>query len=162
MNSESKIYEITQMMSDNKVIKGDVNQAANMVKTMLSEKYIAPITNAIAAENKKARKNPTREARLLDALKPFMDRKSHDAVNKTIDMLHMMETLRGISAQLPKNAFVPRSHDYNREAPVAAASGDASLRADGVYDVDEKCMEHKAAPGLMPIFAVMALAVLVK
>ena len=162
MNNESKIYEITQMISDNKVIKGDVNQAANMVKTMLSDKYIKPITKAIAAENKRVRKNPTREARLLDALKPFMDHKSHDAVNKTIDMLHMMETFRGITAQLPKNAYVPRNRNYESETSVAAASGDASLRADGVYDVDEKCMEHKAAPSLMPIFAVMALAVLAK
>ena len=155
MTRESKIYEITQMMSDNKVIKSDVNQAANMVKAMLNEKYVTPIAKAIAAENKKVRKNPTREARLLDALKPFMDHKSHDAVNKTIDMLHMMETLRGITAQLPKKAYVPGG----RVASVAAASGDASLRSDGVYDVDEKCMEHNAAPSLMPIFAVvMALA----
>ena len=158
MSRESKIYEITQMMSDNRVIKGDVNQAANMVKSMLSEKYITPITKAIAAENKKVRKNPTREARLLDALKPFMDHKSHDAVNKTIDMLNMMETLRGITSQLPKKAYVP----MERMPPVAAASGDASLRADGVYDVDEKCMEHKAVPRLTPIFAIMALAVLAK
>ncbi|MDR2183575.1 MAG: hypothetical protein LBE55_05320 [Clostridiales bacterium] len=155
MVQESKIYEITQMMSDNKVIRGDVNQAASMVKDMLSEKYITPITKAIAAENKKARKNPTREARLLDALKPFMDHKSHTVVDKTIDMLHMMETLRGISAQLPNNAHIP-----GHMAPLAAASGDASLRGDGVYDVDERCMEHKTAPRLMPIFAIMALAVL--
>ena len=158
MNSENRIYEITQMMSDNKVIRGDVNQAANMVKNMLSEKYLTPITKAIAAENKKARKNPTREARLLDALKPFMDHKSHEAVNKTLDMLHMMETLRGISAQLPENAYVPGGS----AASVEAASGDASLRTDGVYDVDEKCMEYKAAPSLMPVFAVMALAAFVK
>jgi len=158
MTGESKIYEITQMMSDNQIIKGDVNQAATMVKTMLSDKYIAPITKAIAAENKRARKNPTREARLLDALKPFMDHKSHDAVNKTIDMLHMLETMRGISAQLPKNAYVPAAG----ATPVAAASGDASVHGDGVYDVDEKCMEYKAAPSLMPIIAVMALATLAR
>jgi len=154
MAGESRIYEITQMMSDNKVIKGDVNQAASMVKNMLSEKYLAPITKAIAAENKRAKKNPTREARLLEALKPFMDNKSHDAVNKTIDMLHMMETMRGISAQLPKNAYEAKGHDTTLQA----GSGDASLRADGVYDIDEKCMEHKAQPSLMPIFAMMALA----
>jgi len=154
MDRASKIYEITQMMNDNQVIKGDMSQAANMVKSMLSEKYLAPINKAIAAENKRARKNPTREARLLDALKPFMDHKSHDAVNKTIDMLHMMETLRGISAQLPKSAYTPMNHVPN----LAAASGDASLRDDGVYDVDEKCMEYKQTPNLMPIFCMMALA----
>ena len=159
MSSESKIYEITQMMSNNQVIKGDVNQAANMVRTMLSEKYISPITKAIAAENKKAKKNPTREARLLEALKPFMDHKSHDAVNKTIDMLHMMETLRGISAQLPKAAYVPAAA---HASSVAAASRDASMHDDGVYDVDDKCMEYKSAPSLMPIFAMMALASLSK
>ena len=153
MSSESKIYEITQMMSDNRLIRGDVNQAAGMVRAMLSEKYITPITKAIAAENKRVRKNPTREARLLDALKPFMDHKSHDAVNKTIDMLHTIETMRGITAQLPKAAYVPGT----RAASVSAASQDASLHGDGVYDVDENCMEHKNKPNLVPLFAMMAL-----
>ena len=158
MSNESKIYEITQMMGDNQVIKGDVSQAANMIKAMLSEKYITPITRAVAAENKKARKNPTREARLLEALKPFMDYKSHDAVNKTIDALHMMETLRALSSHMPKGSYTPKRHVG---AASVAAAGDTSLRGDGVYDMDDRCMEHKNKPNLAPILAVMALACLV-
>ncbi|MCL2377109.1 MAG: hypothetical protein FWC76_06920 [Defluviitaleaceae bacterium] len=157
MSNENKIYEITQMMSNNQIIKGDVNQAADMIKAMLSEKYIKPITKAVAAENKRVKKNPTREARLLDALKPFIDYRSHETVNKTIDMLHMMETLRGLSSQMPKNEYKPLRH---MGGGVAAASGDASLHDDGVYDVDERCAGHKNTPNLAPIFAIMALACL--
>jgi len=153
MSNENKIYEITQMMSNNQVVRGDVNQAADMVKAMLSEKYIKPITKAVAAESKRVRKNPTREARLLDAMKPFIDYRSHDTVNKTIDMLNMMETLRNLSPQMPQNAYVPKRH-----VGITATSEDASLRNDGVYDVDERCAEYKNTPNLAPIIAMIALA----
>ena len=154
MSSENKIYEITKMMADNRVIKGDVNHAANMVKTMLSEKYVAPITRAIGAENKKVRKNPSREARLLEAVKPFMDGERHPALNRAIDALHMVETLRGLSDQMPKSVHLtPKG--------ITAAGlglGGGSVHEDGIYDMDERCASHQGQMPLMPIFVVMAMA----
>jgi len=142
------------MMSDNQLIKGDVNQAASMIKSMLNEKYIAPISRAIASENKKARKNPGREARLLDALKPFMDAKTHEAADRTINMLFMMETFRGLSSQLPRGAYVPPKP----MAQLSTAVQESSLRDDGIYDMDERCLQHKKMPTLAPIFVMIALA----
>ena len=154
MSNENKIYEITQMMSDNQVIRGDVSQAAGMIKAMLSEKYLNPITRAITAENKRARKNPCKEVRLLDALKPFMDAKNHQAVDKTIDALYMAETLRGLSAKLPNRPPV-RQHKPN--ASIVNALADDSIHEDGIYDVDERCAAYSGRPSLSPFFVIMAL-----
>ena len=186
MSTENKIYEITKMMSDNQIIKGDVNQAADMIRAMINEKYIMPIVNAVDMENEKARKNPGKEVRLLNALKPFVASNSHNSVDKAIDMLHMVETLKGLSAQLPERHIERRGQRYNEgyaggynegqnggynerynegyvERPAVMAAGmaqglaDASLHSDGVYDIDQRCVKHRAAPGLMPFLAIMML-----
>ena len=162
MANENKIYEITQMISDNQVIQGDVNHAAGMIRAMLSEKYISPITRAINAENKRVRKNPCREARLLDALKPFTNQQNQQTLEKAIDTLHMLETMRGLSKQMPNN-----NHSYNSNLfqPLAAANiqghnqvtADNSYKEDGIYDIDEKCMGHQSQIPLMPIILIMSL-----
>ena len=149
MSGENKIYEITQMMNDNQVIRGDVNHAAGVIKAMLNEKYIAPITRAIAAENKKARKNPCKEARLLAALKPFVDARSHSNLEKAIDVLYMAETFRGLTGNMPK--------PQNFRQTMAANVQDASVHGDGVYDVDQQCIEFKRQSPFAPIFILMAL-----
>jgi len=154
MSNENKIYEITQMMSDNQVIRGDVSQAAGMIKAMLSEKYLNPITRAITAENKKARKNPCKEARLLDALKPFMDDKNHQAVDKTIDALYMAETLRGLSANLPVRTPI---RQHKPASSFVNALADDSVHEDGIYDVDARCAAYAGKPPLSPFFVMMAL-----
>ena len=152
MSQENKIYEITQMMSDNQIIRGDVNHAAGMIKAMLSEKYIAPITRAINTENKKARKNPCKEARLLAALKPFMDPSNHAALDNAIDALYMAETFRGLTGHLP----TPRHHAPPRQTHAAHVQ-DASIHDDGVYDIDQRCAQFKNQPSLTPIFLLMAM-----
>ena len=153
MSQENKIYEITQMMSDNQIIRGDVSHAAGMVKAMLSEKYIAPITRAIAAENKKARTSPSREARLLAALKPFVDAGSHETLERAIDMLHMAETFKGLTKNMPAHQ---RPYAAQRQTH-AAHMQDASIHEDGVYDVDQRCVGFKSQSPLAPIFLLMAM-----
>ena len=156
MSDGNKIYEITQMMGNNQVIRGDVNQAAGVIRAMLNEKYITPITKAIAAENRKVRKNPCKEARLLDALKPFVDVSNHETLEKTIEALYMIETLRGLSSNIPKVAVAP-----NQKTRAASLSPqDSSVHTDGIYDIDERCFEHKRHQPLMPIIAIMALCAL--
>ena len=68
-------------------------------------------------KSKHARKNPSREARLLHALKPFMAQANHKALDDTVDMLHLMETMRSISV--------------------------TSIQPSGIYDVDEECLRKK-------------------
>ena len=149
------IYEITQKISDNSVIKGDVNHAADLIKSMINEKYITPIQQAIAAENEKARTNPSREARLLDAIKPFVDARQHDALDRTIDTIYLMQTLQGLRRHMPQQQAalpVPPHTD------IYAAAHDPSIHNDGIYDIDDRCVEQHRHSPLMPIFVMLAMA----
>jgi len=166
-NQSYEVMEFTQMMSDNQQIRGDVNQAADMVRNMFSEKYLSPITKAIATENQKARKNPCKEARLLEALKPFIDHNNHAGINAAVDALYMIETLRGLRSGLPAQ-FAPaagktvvsqstnqnpggRGRGWGRNVGNRNASQninensnrDTSIQDDGVYDIDQTCIRQR-------------------
>jgi len=156
--SENKIYEITQMMSDGRVIQGDVNHAAGMIKSMLNEKYVAPFARAISVENARSRKNPGKEARLLEAIKPFVDTRRHDALERAIDALHTMETLRGLNKQMPRPVYQAQTPPQTLRRTEGDFVQDASVREDGVYDVDDRCMGFRGQPTLMPLLMFMAMA----
>ena len=156
--SENKIYEITQMMSDGRVIQGDVNHAAGMIKSMLNEKYVAPIARAISVENTRARQNPGKEARLLEAMKPFVDTRRHGALERAIDALHTMETLRGLNKQMPRPVYQAQAQTQALRRPGVDFVQDASVREDGVYDVDDRCMGFRGQPALTPLLMFMAIA----
>jgi len=150
MNDNYEITEITQMMGDNTRMKNDVNQAAGMVRSMFNDKYVAPITRAIAQQNKKARKNPCKEARLLEAMKPFMAEHQHHGINQALEALFMIETLQGLKTSLP----VPT----RSQAQISAAGHDPSVHHDGIYEVDQDClgrggMQHNMLPLLFAMLA---------
>lgn len=141
MSGEKQIYELTQMMSDSGVVRGDVNHAAGVIKAMLREKYITPVTKAFAAENKKVRKNPCKEVRLLDAVKPFLDVGRHEMLERAVDALYMAETFRGLAGQMPQ----------------ATLRSSGAQEGDGVYEVDEGCLAMTRQPTLVPLLALMAM-----
>jgi|GEM_PF-2067430 len=142
--------DLGRIMRDNGLIRGDVSHAAGMVRSMFTEKYIAPIARAFDAQSEHARKNPSRETRLLEAIKPFLNNGRQGGIDRAVEMLRMAEAMQG----LKKNLNIPA---YNRP-PVAAAAMDNSIRADGVYDVDCECMEKTGrSPGIAPIMMAMML-----
>ena len=153
MIENEKIYEIASIMNDNQLFKGDVNHAANMVRGMLTEKYIAPIKKAIEKENARSRKNPNKEARLLAALKPFVAKEAHKKLDEVVDAIHLMETMRGLKEHLPKpKAVTAQNIPQPEDAPK-----DPSVHPDGVYNIDEDCMKNKSNP-LIPFFMAIYLA----
>ena len=154
MDKNEQIYEIASIVGDNKLFKGDMSQAAGMIKSMLSEKYIAPIKNAMESENKRSRKNPNKEARLLEALKPFIPESNHHKLNNTIDAIHFMETVRGMQNMLPQRQAVPVK-------TLGVASVDPSVHEDGVYDFDEMCLNSPKS-NIVPIFMAMIMMNMMK
>ncbi|MCL2855238.1 MAG: hypothetical protein FWE21_06425 [Defluviitaleaceae bacterium] len=93
---------------------------------MLESKILqaTQMMKAIEQKSKHARKNPSKEARLLHALKPFINPTSHKTLEDTADMLHLMETMRAVT------------DNYIQ-------SQDISIQSDGIYDVDEDCMRGR-------------------
>ena len=124
--SENKIYEITRLM-------GDAGHASSLVRGMLHEKYIRPIESAIAAEGKKVRKNLSNEARLLAALKPFVPATSQKNLEQTMEMLHLLETAKGLSRQMPP----PATRQPLRAQETTCK--DEARHADGIYEIDKNC-----------------------
>ena len=157
MNSNEQIYEIASIVGDNKLFKGDMSQAAGMIKSMLSEKYITPIKNAMENENKRSRKNPNKEARLLEALKPFMPESNHQKLNDTIDVIHFMETMRGMQNMLPQKIAQPvKALEAKVADPSAHKVADPSVHEDGVYDIDQMCLTSPKS-NIVPIFMAMIM-----
>ncbi|MDR2167792.1 MAG: hypothetical protein LBE35_08105 [Clostridiales bacterium] len=154
MSEKEQVYEIMGLMNDNHLLRGDVNSAAHMIRNMLSDKYISPIQRAIEKENKRARKNPCKEARLLAALKPFVNTGNHKVLDDTIDALHLMETLQSLRSHMPK----PQPAAQIRQQAASPNAKDPSIQPNGIYDMDEKCLIKKEQNPMNPIFMAILLS----
>ena len=132
---------MSDYLKGNHLLSGDTAGAAHVVRSVLRERYVSPIEKAIVDENRRARKHPCKNAKLLDALRPFVDATGSKRLDEVIDALHMVEALRGMSTHLPKLS----------PAAITAQSGDVSARADGVYDIDS------GSSSMLPMLMLMLL-----
>jgi len=115
------------------LMQTDVNQAAQLVRSMLTEKYISPIQKAVSNENKRVKKNPCKNTRLLEALKPFVGRDAQHSLTSTIDILHTIQTIQGMTKQIP-----PQSLATSEQARDSISTN--SVHPDGIYDIDSACV----------------------
>jgi len=143
----NKIYEIAQMVGNNNVIKGDMQEAAGIIRTMLAEKYVLPLNRIIEQEGIKRRENPSKEVRLLQAIRPFMPYSRQEQLSKSIDMLYNIETAKSLSTNISSKS----------QKPLKIAEIDNSVHPDGVYDIDKNCMDQMQSPSISPIFLILAL-----
>ena len=153
MSEKEQIYEIANIVGNDKLFKGDVSSAANIIHNMLSEKYISPIKKAMEQENTRSRKNPSKEARLLSALKPFMPQANHKKLDETLDTIHLLETLRGIQKRLPR----PKVQATTQNVQTQELTTDPSVHTDGVYDIDKQCLDTPKSP-LIPLFLILIMS----
>ena len=141
---ESKIYEIAQMIQNKATIENDLKEAKNIVKNMLHDKYINKMHLAIREKHKACCKNPTKEVHLLNAIKPFMHETSHHKIDKAIEMLTLMNTVKGI-----KSEVAPILYTQNVQEGI--------IHEDGVYEVDSNCIKGRENfnSHLLPIILLM-------
>jgi len=121
------------------LIQTDVNQAAHLVRSMLTEKYVSPIQKAMDSESKRIKKNPCKNTRLLEALKPFVDTSVQQSLSSTIDILHTIQTLQNMNKHLPQSS-------QNLPIKQSSISVQNSIHADGVYDIDPSCGHQSETP----------------
>ena len=94
-----------------------------------------------------ARSNPCKEARLLEAMKPFLAQESQGACDSLIETMAMLN-----SAQ-----------ELNKKTLLA----ESEIHPDGVYDIDSECLARKrkqpkpparlATQNLMPLLLMMVM-----
>jgi len=174
--SERKIYEIAQMITDRNNIESDMANAMEMVKGLFRDKYVKRLNDAFSKCREANAKSPSKEVRLLQALKPFIPEENHKNMEMAAEMLLMMETLKGIrdeaniiSAQESGSRAKDRKNENGRRFIPAAAAGteysaeediadnkDEAIHADGIYEMDQNCMIERT--GGIP-FNIMSIAI---
>ncbi|MCL2576307.1 MAG: hypothetical protein FWE33_07710 [Defluviitaleaceae bacterium] len=130
------------------IAQADVNQAASLVRNMFTEKYIAPIQKAVQAENKRIKKNPCKNTRLLEALKPFVDNSTQQSLASAIDMLHTIQTIQGINKSVVGANVAPVRND---------GISTSSIHTDGIYDIDPVCAGVAPQNNIFPMLLMFLL-----
>lgn len=147
MSENNEIYEITQKINNKQVLQNDFNEAFQMVSSLFQKKYINKLQNVIQTHQLNAQKNPTREIKLMYALKEFMDNNKQKDADKIINMMVSLNAFKNIQNELRK--FPNASNISNvsiQSANVIKQSNeikDSSIQEDGIYDIDKSCIASK-------------------
>lgn len=154
MPDNMNVYEITQMMRNRNVIQRDMTEAMSMVQSLFQEKYVDRLQNAIRTHHKQAETNPSREVKLMQAIKAFVSEEKQKSLDGMIDAYMMMETVRNMQNELHEAQFKTMSLPVGGEV-----ASDASVHWDGVYDVDVACLANKKNQpmGIAGFFMMMSM-----
>lgn len=126
--SDNNIYEIAQMIQNKNVIRNDINEAFSLITTMFQDRYINKLRNAVESIQIEIKNNPTKEVNLLYSLKPFFDKEQHEPIDKAIDALCMIQTVKSLRGEANKN-IINKNNNL-----------DPSIHDDGIYDIDDNCI----------------------
>jgi len=129
--NNSSFLELLQTMRNKQALEKDFLEIAAATRTMLHDKYINRLRSAIHAQNMHTRENPPKEARLLEAFKPFVPEEQHAALDKASQAILTLDACRRISGQM--------SAQVHTAEVDAKAPPDPSIHKDGVYDIDSQC-----------------------
>jgi len=145
--SESKFFEITQMMADKNNISNDMLHAASLVNEMFNTKYLTPLNNAIQETLDQVAKNPSREVRFIQSMRTFLGAQNQAQVDEAINLMNQFETMRRIIGQLGAGGVDVNGHPLNGTC----------VHNDGVYEIDENCMRQKSCNDTSNLFMVMLM-----
>jgi hypothetical protein len=132
MSEISKIYEISRQLSSPENLKDDFNTILNEITDLItkhfSTKYLTPVNIAVSSHKQYCSTHPSKEVNLLQALKPFFNNPVDEKhLNKMIDAVNVLRLFTFVSS--------------NGDTRVNAASiSDNAIHSDGIYEVDESCI----------------------
>lgn len=133
MQSSNSIYEIAKLMNDKNSIQKDILQVIDLIKDYFKTKYISSLENEIITQATNQKNNPSKEIRLLSVLKEFVPNENHSQIDKLINSFTTASAIFDIQKKL-----IPLASE-NKESSIKAMSTDPSVKADGVYDIDDSC-----------------------
>jgi hypothetical protein len=109
--------------------------------------------------------NPSKEVRLLEALKPFAPDGFNEKINNFIGMYKRLNILSEMQNHLRENAKISVSGMTSDPSEDDSSGISSSVHEDGVYDIDENCVlqrpkdgSHAAGMNLPQIMMLMAMA----
>lgn len=149
MSENSILYEVAEIMSNKHAMKDDMAEIMKTVNTMVQEKYVERINNAIQTHQTAVQKTPPKEIQLIKTLKLFMPQDHHLKMDKMVDMMLLMNTFQNIKTEF--------SNITSDKMPSATSVPD-SIHEDGIYDVDSTCLREKSTGrNLAPMLLLMSI-----
>lgn len=146
MPKQNSIYEITQMMSNQKNIKEDFSEASRLIFELFKKKYIDGLTSEITKHKNNVTKNPTKEINLMNALKPFFGKDAHTQIDNFINALINYNTMLNIQKELSSKNILKENSSKISAASVSqettASKTDSCIQKDGIYEIDQSCLEN--------------------
>lgn len=137
MQNSNSIYEIAKLMKDKNYIQNDISQAITLVKDFFKNKYITSLENEIVAQATNKKNNPSKEIRLLSVLKEFTPNENHSQIDNLINSFNTLSAIFEIQKKI--NPISLNINENSSKTTVNAMATDPSVKADGVYDIDESC-----------------------
>lgn len=136
MSDNNIIYEITQKITDKDNLQNDISEAIGLVSNMFREKYINKLQSAVQKKHIEIQKNPSKEIKLMYALKPFLNESSHHDIDNVINAMLSLNTIMTIQNELSSRSIIKQ----NSVVSTQSIPEDPSIKSDGIYDVDENCL----------------------
>lgn len=141
----STIYEITKLMGNRDTIQSDLNEAINIIRDVFYKKYIQKFQQALDEHRQLARKQSSKEVELLKALKPFLGEDSKDSIDRIIEVMYTINTAQSIDSEVRKCSEEINVETYEDNI-INAASTSTIIHEDGIYEIDDNCMEKSTCP----------------
>ena len=136
MSDQNPVYEIAEILSDQKGLQQDFMVS---LQQYCKEKYLDKMKQTVSACFESAKSVPCREVRLMNAMKDFMPESRHSNLDQLIHTFTAMQVYNGIRKDLLQSRL---DHHTVKTAGVEAAS-DPCVHSDGIYDVDDACLLQK-------------------
>jgi len=145
-------------LRDADVLRADIGEMARAAAKVMGDRYVGRINSVLSARHNEALANPSREARLLAAMKPFFDEERQKGIDGALQTLAALETLMALktSEPAPERPFTAAS----AEGVQPNFQQDESVHGDGVYDLDGACLlekKNRSRAGFALLIAVMAM-----
>ena len=144
--SEKKVYEIAKKLSDKKNLEKDMEEAAELVARHFQRKYTERLYSALNKCQENSANNPSKELRLIQAVRPFLNQEHHEKIDGMEQMLTILSTFENIRKEAGQ-AEEPK--------PLSNEPGDPAIHEDGIYEVDEACMMKKRKPFVPDVAGLM-------
>ena len=151
MSEVNKIIEIKQQLSSPDNFRNDLNELMATAMQHFEKKYISPINRAIQDNKHYYAAHPSREVNLLNALRPYLD--NGNSIDKIVDILNTARLFKDISAI--------KTGDASNNVITAAAIEDSAVHSDGIYELDEGCINTNAqgTPAKKPLTPMIFLLI---
>jgi len=162
--NDNKLIEMLHAMQDRETLQRDLQEIAATAQDALHKKYISRLHNALLDQAARTRKNPPKEARLLEACKPFLPAEKHAALDHASRLFHALDTCKQVHSHLAAQS-VRTMEAAEAAAPPrglpASLAADPSVHRDGIYDIDSQCARihgsHAAMRTEQPPMAMLML-----